>query len=67
MSRFLRSKKLRTLLFMNQQGRCAACGIALDDSWHADHVVPWVITQDTNVHEMQALCAPCNLAKGAST
>lgn len=38
----------------------------LPDDWHADHVVPWVVSRRTNVHEMQALCPECNLRKGDS-
>jgi hypothetical protein len=39
----------------------------LGESWHADHVEPWKVTHRTNLFEMQALCARCNLKKGSST
>lgn len=41
------------------------CGGPLPDNWHADHITPFVVTQRTNVHEMQALCPTCNLQKGS--
>lgn len=64
--RFLRSKRLRNVLYASQAGLCARCGRALDGRFHADHVVPWCVTGDTNVHDMQALCASCNLTKGST-
>lgn len=43
------------------------CGRRIDaDDWHADHIVPYCLTKRTVIHEMQALCPPCNLRKGAS-
>ena len=65
--RFLRSKRLRALLWYEQKGRCAMCGCELPKSWHADHIEPWIKTGRTNVHEMQALCPPCNSKKGDRT
>ena len=65
MARVLRSKHLRSALYYLQGGKCAMCGKLLPDDWHADHVVPYSVSGRTNVHEMQALCPACNLAKGA--
>lgn len=62
--RTLRSKKLRAALYAAHDGRCAICGESLPDNWHADHIKPWVISQRTNIHEMQPLCPKCNLEKG---
>jgi 5-methylcytosine-specific restriction endonuclease McrA len=67
MNRRLSSKKMRALLYYAQDGKCAICGEPLPDDWHADHVVPWVKEQRTNVFAMQALCPSCNLKKGAKT
>ncbi len=64
--RRLRSRRLRALLFTSTAGRCALCGDALHPGWHADHRIPWCRTGRTIVLEMQALCGPCNLQKGAS-
>jgi 5-methylcytosine-specific restriction endonuclease McrA len=65
-ARFLRSKKDRILLWTVAQGRCAQCGIRLPEDWEADHIVAWAKTHRTNIHEMQALCKPCNRQKGDS-
>ena len=62
--RTLRSKRLRNLLWLHAEGKCAICGGPLPEGWHADHVVPFRITHRTNVHEMQASCPACNLSKG---
>lgn len=64
--RFLRARADRVLLFDAAGGRCAICGGALADDWHADHIVPWARTYRTNVFEMQALCAACNTRKGST-
>jgi len=62
--RTLRSKRLRAVLYCAANGKCQICGEELGEDWHADHVVPWSVTNRTNVHEMQALCSACNLRKG---
>lgn len=64
--RRLRSRRLRATLFISAQGRCALCGDPLGPDWHADHRIPWRQTKSTVVHDMQALCPPCNLKKGAA-
>jgi 5-methylcytosine-specific restriction endonuclease McrA len=63
--RTLVSKKLRALLYYEHDGKCALCGCELPDDWHADHIVPWVVSHETNVHDMQPLCPNCNRAKGS--
>ena len=65
MDRTLKSKRLRAVLWTAAGGKCQRCGRDLPDNWHADHVIPWVKTHDTNVHDMQALCPKCNLRKGS--
>mgnify|MGYP004454399401 CR=1 FL=1 len=65
MARTLRQKKLRNVLWIAAGGLCQICGEKLNpDNWHADHIIPWSKTGRTNVHEMQAVCPPCNLRKG---
>jgi 5-methylcytosine-specific restriction endonuclease McrA len=64
--RALRSKRLRAALWIAADGKCQRCGEELLEGWHADHIEPWSETGRTNVHEMQALCAKCNLKKGAN-
>ena len=34
--RFLRSKRLRALLWYAADGRCTQCGEPLEERWHAD-------------------------------
>ena len=63
--RHLTSPGLRAMLFYSSAGKCALCKERLGVGWHADHVIPWKVSHRTNVHEMQALCASCNLRKGA--
>jgi len=61
--RTLREPILRAFLYYRAKGRCECCGEPLV-RFHADHVVPWRTAKRTNVYEMQALCAACNLKKG---
>ena len=65
MGRTLRSRSRRALLWYATEGRCARCRQPLGPSFHADHKVPYSKDPVTNVHGMQALCAACNLQKGA--
>jgi superfamily II DNA or RNA helicase len=58
------SAKHRRRLFEASDGRCVDCGMKLTIGWHADHKEPFVVTGRTNLHEMQAMCGPCNLKKG---
>jgi hypothetical protein len=62
--RSLTNLKLRAALWMQADGKCQSCGNELQPGWHADHIVPWRLSNRTNVHEMQALCPNCNLKKG---
>lgn len=64
--RTLRSKADRELLFMLADGRCQICGRELPENWHADHIVPWAVSQTTEPSGMQALCPTCNTSKGKS-
>ncbi len=65
--RTLRRKAARAALFKRYNGKCAICSKPLDQSWHADHIIPWVISRQTNPHLMQPLCPSCNLKKGSKT
>ena len=65
--RFLRDPGLRASLYSNAEGLCQKCGNPLPEGWHADHIIPWSVKQQTNVFEMQALCPTCNLTKGDKT
>lgn len=48
-----------------QNGRCASCGVSLQNGFHADHIVPFSKGGETDRHNLQLLCAACNLMKGA--
>lgn len=59
--RTIRSKRLRSLLWIHSGGLCAICGGPLDpDRWDAHHDPPWRTTKDTNVHDMRATHPHCN-------
>ena len=64
-ARTLYSKQLRNSLYQLYDGKCGICGIELSLDWHADHLLPWMLVQETNVHAMQPTCRKCNLRKGA--
>jgi len=55
----------RVALYLAAQGRCALCGEPLRQRWHADHVRPLSAGGETEPANGRALCARCNLAKGA--
>lgn len=62
--RTLRSARLRAMLWLAWNGKCALCGEDLDETWEADHVDPYRNTGRTNVHEMQPTHRKCNREKG---
>jgi hypothetical protein len=51
------------------QGACADCGInitfRLEATQHIDHIVPLARGGTNNLSNLQLLCEPCNLKKGA--
>lgn len=61
--RFNRSE--RAALYWVADGRCEECGVPLDDGFHADHVFAFSKGGETDVTNGRALCAACNLKKGA--
>jgi 5-methylcytosine-specific restriction endonuclease McrA len=66
MGRTLTSKHDRHSLWIYYNGTCAICQEPLDSTWEADHIKPFRLTGETNVHDMQATCGPCNRKKGGS-
>lgn len=64
MDRYLRSNRLRSVLYRVANGRCQHCGNELGPSWHADHIVPFSKGGKTVLGNMQALCGRCNMRKG---
>lgn len=59
-------RRERNELYMASNGKCSQCGVDLDETWHADHVIPFVAGGETNLRNGQALCRACNLRKGAT-
>lgn len=55
----------RAVLFEMADGLCQWCGDDLGGDWHADHIHPWSKGGMTEIDNGQALCAPCNMRKGA--
>lgn len=56
----------RGILRMLAGNLCQKCGAVLDASFHADHVRAYSRGGPTILMNGQALCATCNLEKGAS-
>ena len=54
------------LLALKGGGRCAKCQQKLTAEFHADHIRPHSKGGSTTTNNGQALCAPCNLRKGAT-
>jgi 5-methylcytosine-specific restriction endonuclease McrA len=48
-----------------QKGKCACCGVKLGNRYHVDHIVPLFRGGTNWPNNLQLLCAPCNLSKGA--
>lgn len=55
----------RRLLVWVTAGRCAICSARLTNRFHADHRKPYSRGGKTTTDNGQALCADCNLKKGA--
>lgn len=63
-SRRFATPRERRILARWANGLCERCGVELGAGFHADHVVPFVVSGQTNIHDMQALCPRCNQEKG---
>ena len=55
----------RVEVFLRDGYRCLKCGSA--KNLHIDHVIPWSRGGEHSIDNFQTLCAPCNIAKGATT
>lgn len=52
-------------LYAIQQGVCACCETELMDGYHLDHIMPVSLGGTHTDDNVQLLCPPCNLRKGA--
>lgn len=52
-------------IFKAQRGKCANCGKSLSGGYHIDHRVPVAKGGDNSPENIELLCGPCNLKKGA--
>jgi 5-methylcytosine-specific restriction endonuclease McrA len=48
-----------------QNFRCACCKIKLGTKYHIDHIQPIALGGTSDAKNIQVLCVPCNLNKGA--
>lgn len=53
------------MIYNNQNRCCAVCKTRLNGKFHVDHVVPVSAGGANDKDNLQILCAPCNLSKGA--
>ena len=57
------------VIFENQRGLCASCKTKLfksgDKKYHVDHIMPLKLGGSNWPSNLQCLCPPCNLSKGA--
>jgi 5-methylcytosine-specific restriction endonuclease McrA len=58
------SKNIAQRLFTAQKGKCACCKIKLEN-YHIDHIMPLALGGLNVDNNVQLLCPPCNLSKGA--
>lgn len=56
-------KDVRRAVLTRDGSRCVYCGAC--DDLHIDHVHPWSRGGPSEVANLQTLCAPCNIRKGA--
>lgn len=52
-------------LIKAQKGLCAACHRPFGPNFHRDHVMPLALGGQHEINNLQLLCPPCNLSKGA--
>lgn len=48
-----------------QKGKCAYCRTSIKRAFHVDHIVPVCKGGPNDRRNLQLLCAPCNMKKGA--
>lgn len=53
------------LLLRLQSGACATCGTSIEGGYHVDHLFPLALGGTSHWLNLQLLCPPCNIRKGA--
>jgi 5-methylcytosine-specific restriction endonuclease McrA len=53
------------VLMQLQKGKCACCRASVADEYHVDHVLPLALGGTSDRENLQLLCPPCNMSKGA--
>jgi len=62
------SKKTRVEAFARCAGKCESCGMKLKaGEGEYDHVIPYFISRDSSLSNVQVLCVPCHRGVGAKT
>ena len=60
------SDEIKKKLLANQNYECALCHIPIDQTAHADHIVPFKYVGDELNNNLQMLCKSCNEKKNDS-
>lgn len=54
-----------TNLLFRQKGKCMNCKKSIKKKYHVDHITPLALGGSNGPDNLQLLCPPCNLSKGA--
>ena len=60
------SNETRDRLLAKQNYKCSFCGVSIDNTAHADHIVPFKYVGDELNDNLQMLCGNCNEKKSDS-
>lgn len=60
------NRQQRKIFLILSGGICMNCSKPLQNSFHADHILPFSKGGKTITQNGQALCVTCNLKKGVS-
>ena len=54
-------------ILLRQKYRCSYCKVSLKGGYHVDHITPLSKGGGNGPDNLQCLCPPCNMSKGAKT